>query len=58
MAKKGYRYVSADSHAHISTERWASRVPKKFRDRLPKRITLPDGGEGMIDERAGRSGQG
>ena len=51
MAKRAYRYVSADSHAHISTERWADRVPEKFRDRLPKRVRLPDGGEGMMDER-------
>ena len=47
---KRYRYVSADSHVHLSTHRWAHRVPEKFRDRLPREIELPDGREGTIDE--------
>ena len=45
-----YRSVSADSHVHITTEKWADRVPGKFRSRLPKRIQLPNGGEAMVDE--------
>jgi uncharacterized protein len=47
---KTYRYISADSHVHNGPERWANRVPEKYRDRLPKRIQLPTGGEAMVDE--------
>ena len=45
-----YHWVSSDSHIHNGPERWGDRVPKKFRDRLPKRIELPGGGEAMQDE--------
>ena len=50
---KEYRWVSSDSHIHNGPERWGDRVPKKFRDRLPKRIQLPNGGEAMVNEKGG-----
>ena len=50
---RDYRWVSADSHIHNGPERWADRVPAKFRDRLPKRIELPNGGEAMVNEDGG-----
>ena len=51
MAK--YNVVSADSHLEIAPERWTSRVPVKYRERAPRLIKLPNGGDGIIIE--GRS---
>jgi predicted TIM-barrel fold metal-dependent hydrolase len=49
MATK-YRLFSADSHLEISPGRWTDRVPEKYRDRAPRLITLPNGGDGIIVE--------
>jgi len=49
MASK-YRLFSADSHLEISPGRWTARVPEKYRDRAPRLITLPNGGDGIIVE--------
>jgi predicted TIM-barrel fold metal-dependent hydrolase len=49
MASK-YRLFSADSHLEISPERWTPRVPEKYRDRAPRLIKLPNGGDGIIVE--------
>ena len=49
MASK-YNLFSADSHLEISPDRWTSRVPAKFRDRAPRLVKLPDGGDGIIVE--------
>jgi len=49
MASK-YRIFSADSHLEISTDRWTPRVPAKYRDRAPRMVKLPDGGDGIIIE--------
>ena len=49
MASK-YRLFSADSHLEISPGRWTDRVPEKYRDRAPRLITLPNGGDGIIVE--------
>jgi uncharacterized protein len=45
-----YRYISADSHIHNNPDRWAQRVPAEYRERLPRRVGLPGGREGMMDE--------
>jgi len=45
-----YRYISADSHWQPPADRWAHRVPENYRDRAPKRIRLPNGGDGIVDE--------
>lgn len=45
-----YRLISADSHLEISPERWTARVPAKYRDRAPRLVRLPDGGDGIIVE--------
>src|SRR4030095_2902900 len=37
-----YRCISADSHLEIRPDRYAKRVPAKYRDRAPKVITLED----------------
>ncbi len=49
MASK-YRIFSADSHLEISPDRWTPRVPAKYRDRAPRMVKLPDGGDGIIIE--------
>ena len=49
MASK-YRLFSADSHLEISPGRWTDRVPEKYRDRAPRLIKLPNGGDGIIVE--------
>jgi predicted TIM-barrel fold metal-dependent hydrolase len=45
-----YRYISADSHMEVSPDRWTDRVAKKWRDRAPRRINLPDGGTATLIE--------
>jgi len=42
---KDYRYISADSHWSSAPQNWAERVPERFRDQLPLRIKLPNGGD-------------
>ena len=49
MASK-YQLFSADSHLEISPERWTERVPAKYRDRAPRLVKLPNGGDGIIVE--------
>lgn len=44
------RIFSADSHLEISPERWTQRVPEKYRDRAPRLVKLPNGGDGVIVE--------
>ncbi len=44
-----YSIISADSHWETPPEAWAPRVPAPFRDRLPKTIKLPNGGDGVMD---------
>jgi predicted TIM-barrel fold metal-dependent hydrolase len=44
-----YRRISADSHVEFPAEWYADRVPAQYRDRLPKRIALPNGGDGTMD---------
>lgn len=45
-----YQVISADSHLEIAPDRWTPRVPSAYRDRAPRRIKLPDGGDGLIIE--------
>lgn len=45
-----YGLFSADSHLEISPERWTRRVPEKYRDRAPRLVKLPNGGDGVIVE--------
>lgn len=49
MARK-YRIISADSHLEISPERWRPRAPAKFRDRAPRLLKLPNGGDAVLIE--------
>ena len=45
-----YRIISADAHIEVPPDQWAGRVPVKFRDMAPKRIRLPNGGDGFLVE--------
>ena len=45
-----YQCISADSHVQFLAEQYAHRVPEKYRDRLPKLIKLPNGGDGTQSE--------
>ena len=45
-----YQCISADSHLEIRPDRYAKRVPAKFRDRAPKVITLEDGTLAVLQE--------
>jgi predicted TIM-barrel fold metal-dependent hydrolase len=41
------KYISGDSHYQPPPDTWAHRMPAEFRDHLPKRIVLPNGGDGL-----------
>ena len=45
-----YKCISADSHLEIRPDRYAKRVPEKFRDRAPKVIALEDGTLAVLQE--------
>jgi len=45
---RAYRVISADSHLEVAGDRWAARVPEKYRDLAPRRVTLPNGGEAQV----------
>ena len=47
---RSYRVVSADSHLDLNPEVWAHRIPEKWRDRAPKRITMPNGADAIQSE--------
>jgi len=47
-----YRLFSGDSHLEIPPDWWTPRVPSKYRDRAPRRIKLPDGGDAVVGENA------
>jgi predicted TIM-barrel fold metal-dependent hydrolase len=42
--------ISSDGHLEVRPERWSPRMPAKFRDRAPKTIKLPDGGDALVVE--------
>src|SRR5581483_2314355 len=47
---RAYRYISADSHLEIDSRHWAPRVPAQHRERVPRVIRLPDGGDAWLVE--------
>ena len=42
--------LSSDGHLEVKPERWTPRMPAKYRDKAPRTITLPDGGEALLVE--------
>jgi uncharacterized protein len=49
MARE-YRLMSSDGHLEVPPERWTHRVPQQYRDRAPRSIHLPDGGDALLIE--------
>src|SRR6202049_5408333 len=49
MARK-YTLMSSDGHLEVPPERWSHRVPEKYRDRAPRTVHLPDGGDAQMIE--------
>ncbi len=49
MARE-YRVISADSHLEIACDRWTVRVPERYRDRAPRLLHLPEGGDAWLIE--------
>jgi predicted TIM-barrel fold metal-dependent hydrolase len=47
---RAYRCISSDSHMEISPNMWRDRVPAALRDRAPRTIRLPNGGDAIIAE--------
>lgn len=47
---KTYRLISSDGHLEVPPERWTPRVPARYRDRAPRTVRLPDGGDGLLIE--------
>lgn len=47
QSKRKYDYISADSHLEMPPNCCAGWVPKKYKEWIPEKIDLPDGGEGF-----------
>lgn len=47
MARK-YRVISADGHIDLNPDLWRDRVAEKWRDRAPKRVTMPNGADAVV----------
>lgn len=45
-----YQVISADGHVEVPPDVWVKYVPAKWRDRAPRLVKLPEGGEGWIIE--------
>ena len=47
---KSYTRISADSHLEVPPDQWSHRIDKRYRDMAPKRVELPNGGDGFLVE--------
>ena len=47
-----YDFISSDTHLEVLPERWAGRVPTQYRDKMPRTVTHPDGGDAIQIEGA------
>ncbi len=45
-----YQVISADGHLEIPPDPWVRHVPERFRERAPRLVRLPEGGEGWLVE--------
>jgi len=64
-----YDFISSDTHLEVLPERWTGRVPPKYRDKMPRTVSHPDGGDAIqiegaplfqvayLDLRAGRTSE-
>jgi predicted TIM-barrel fold metal-dependent hydrolase len=42
--------ISSDGHLEVLPERWTVRMPARYRDKAPRTITMPDGGDALLVE--------
>ena len=42
--------ISSDGHLEVRPERWTPRMPARYRDKAPRTIKLPDGGDALLVE--------
>jgi len=42
--------ISSDGHLEVRPERWTPRMPANLRDKAPRTIKLPDGGDALLIE--------
>ena len=42
--------ISSDGHLEVRPERWTVRMPARYRDRAPRTIKVPDGGDAILVE--------
>jgi len=47
---RGYRIISGDSHLEVDSKYWIDRVPAEHRDRAPRLVRVPDGGDAWLVE--------
>ena len=47
-----YDFISSDTHLEVLPERWTGRVPAKHRDKMPRTVPHPDGGDALYIEGA------
>ena len=47
-ARKKYEYISADSHLEMRPDCCAGWVPNRYKEWVPRKVDLPDGGEGFV----------
>lgn len=47
MARQ-YRIISGDGHIDLNPDVWRGRVASKWRDRAPKRVTMPNGADAVV----------
>ena len=64
-----YDFISSDTHLEVLPERWTGRVPARYRDKMPRTVPHPDGGDAIqiegaplfqvayLDLRAGRTSE-
>ena len=64
-----YDFISSDTHLEVLPERWTGRVPATYRDKMPRTVPHPDGGDALqiegaplfqvayLDLRAGRTAE-
>jgi hypothetical protein len=42
--------ISSDGHLEVRPERWTPRMPAGYRERAPRTVKLPDGGDAILVE--------
>ena len=47
-----YDFVSSDTHLEVLPERWSGRVDKQYRDKMPRTVPHPNGGDALFVEGA------